>query len=461
LSISQLAPGFAGLVSGYMTSIPAEWQATLGGDLLLGQCCIPIIGRTSWGPGIAVAKLSDVGTVNPVPAFVVLNYNQDHPTLGTCDSSGHSWNCTAQMGGVVFPAGTRSVLFIGAVGTGPNCYGEPTSDPTLNGKPTGGGDMWCYDPTGGDKGPHAYPYVSKVWAYDANDFVAVKAGTKHAWEIKPYAEWTFDLPGQAAVHTIRGATYDPATKRLFMTDRWSQLIHVFTVNVGPPPRSDDQLSLSATVMGSGRITSVPAGLSCPVMACSPTFPTGTTVRLMAVPSRGWTFSGWGGVCAGTSPCSVLMSSAQSVTATFTQVVGSYTLSATITGSGTVTSAPAGLTCTGGTCSANFASSTLVLLAATPASGWVFSGWGGACAGGGDCSVAMTSPKSVTAMFARLPPTVPVEPTFTTNALSGRGSLRRLGWAFRAQWAPGGVRPRTLHHGLKQEYAESRFLSPPM
>lgn len=69
-----------------------------------------------------------------------------------------------------------------------------------------------------------------------------------------------------------------------------------------------------------------------------------------------------------------------------------------TGSGTVTSSPAGINC-GSTCSNSFSSNTQVALTASPASGSIFSGWSGAgCSGLGTCSILMTSPQSVEAIF---------------------------------------------------------------
>src|SRR5262249_4991527 len=60
-----------------------------------------------------------------------------------------------------------------------------------------------------------------------------------------------------------------------------------------------------------------------------------------------------------------------------------------TGSGTVTSSPAGISCPG-TCSAAFGSGTSVTLTATAASGSTFAGWSGAgCSGTGPCTVSMT------------------------------------------------------------------------
>ncbi|MDD5298369.1 MAG: choice-of-anchor D domain-containing protein [Rhodocyclaceae bacterium] len=89
--------------------------------------------------------------------------------------------------------------------------------------------------------------------------------------------------------------------------------------------------------------------------------------------------------------------ALSGTATFPLTVGT-------SGSGTVTSAPSGINC-GATCSADFTGGTLVSLSATPNSGYVFSGWGGACFGTGACQVSMSQAQSVTASFTAAAPVV--------------------------------------------------------
>lgn len=79
------------------------------------------------------------------------------------------------------------------------------------------------------------------------------------------------------------------------------------------------------------------------------------------------------------------------------------VSETGTGSGSVTSAPAGLSC-GGTCSYAFADGTPVTLTATPAAGSKFVGWSGAgCSGTGTCSVTLNESTSVTAAFADVAP----------------------------------------------------------
>jgi uncharacterized repeat protein (TIGR02543 family) len=74
---------------------------------------------------------------------------------------------------------------------------------------------------------------------------------------------------------------------------------------------------------------------------------------------------------------------------------------TKTGSGTVISSPSGINC-GSTCSASYASGTSVTLTATAASGYSFSGWGGACSGtSATCTVSMTAARSVNATFSQV------------------------------------------------------------
>jgi hypothetical protein len=53
----------------------------------------------------------------------------------------------------------------------------------------------------------------------------------------------------------------------------------------------------------------------------------------------------------------------------------------------------------GTCSLDLDPDTEVTLAATPAQGFQFDGWGGACTGGGDCMVTMSEDRTVHADFA--------------------------------------------------------------
>jgi uncharacterized repeat protein (TIGR02543 family) len=74
-------------------------------------------------------------------------------------------------------------------------------------------------------------------------------------------------------------------------------------------------SLAVTKTGPGTVTSNSWKIHCGD-ACSGTFDAGTWVTLTATPSTGYTFTGWSGACSGTGSCTVVMSQARAVTATF-------------------------------------------------------------------------------------------------------------------------------------------------
>ncbi|MEA2420934.1 MAG: hypothetical protein QOF55_33, partial [Thermoleophilaceae bacterium] len=70
----------------------------------------------------------------------------------------------------------------------------------------------------------------------------------------------------------------------------------------------------------GHVTSAPAGIDCRggSSGCNASYVGGTSVVLTATPDAGSTFDGWSGEgCSGTSTCTVSMSAARSVTASFT------------------------------------------------------------------------------------------------------------------------------------------------
>jgi List-Bact-rpt repeat protein len=100
------------------------------------------------------------------------------------------------------------------------------------------------------------------------------------------------------------------------------------------------------------------------------------------------------------------------------------LTVSVSGNGTVTSAPAGINCPT-TCSASFAPGTQVTLTATAASGSTFTGWGSPlanilppiCSGTAPCTVTVTmnSDQIVTAAF-----TQNVSQTLSVSLIGNRG-----------------------------------------
>jgi hypothetical protein len=96
---------------------------------------------------------------------------------------------------------------------------------------------------------------------------------------------------------------------------------------------------------------------------------------------------------------VVLDGNRTVSANFTTNTYTLTVTRAGTGSGTVTTNPAGIAC-GTTCAASFESGTLVTLHAEPDFNSTFTGWSGACSGTGDCTIEMSATKNVTATFVR-------------------------------------------------------------
>lgn len=161
--------------------------------------------------------------------------------------------------------------------------------------------------------------------------------------------------------------------------------------------------------GSGTVTSSPAGIECG-SECSAGFEEGTEVTLTATEAIGSTFTGWsGGGCSGTETCVLTLNADTTVTAAFEAEpppVFTLKVKKAGSGSGTITSSPAGIDC-GGECSAELEEGAKLKLTATPASGSTFAGWtGGSCSGTGPCVVTIGADTTVTATFDATGPPPP-------------------------------------------------------
>lgn len=231
--VGNLGGGFVG---GYMGTVPAAWQSALGTQYLTGQAGLSIIDRTSAGPAVFGFDPAQLGT-NPAPTTNLVYYPLSSP-LADEQTQNPLFNTTTEIRGVVFPEGTDTVLFIGSHGTGSWCYAT--------------GDI-CNDPYRPDQGPHAAPYVYQVWAYNANDLLAVKNGQLQPWQVRPYDVWTFDLPYPENSKHIGGVAYDAASGRIYVSQQLADdakpVIHVFQVapsDTQPPVITDVGSSNAAT-----------------------------------------------------------------------------------------------------------------------------------------------------------------------------------------------------------------------
>jgi len=194
---------------------------------------------------------------------------------------------------------------------------------------------------------------------------------------------------------------------------WSTRIASFSF-----PSCTQTSSLAVTEVGQGTVTSTDGTINCTSGSgtCSATYSNGTAVTLNATASTGWTFSAWSGACTGANPCNVVMNSNLTATATYLQ---NFTLTVSEVGQGTVTSGDGAINCTNGSgsCSAVYTSGTSVTLNASPASGYTFSRWSGACSGGNPCNLVMNSNLTATATFAA----VGLNYTLTVNE-TGKGTV---------------------------------------
>jgi hypothetical protein len=178
-----------------------------------------------------------------------------------------------------------------------------------------------------------------------------------------------------------------------------------------------EFDLTVSVQGSGSVASSPSGISCG-NACQASYASGSSVQLTAAAAAGSEFVSWQGACNGSDACNINMNQNQQVTATF-QTVGTETdaLTVSVTGNGSVTSNPVGISC-GNDCSEDFNSGTSVTLAATATSGSEFVSWQGACNGSGACNVNMNQNQQVTATFQ----TIAIETNTLTVTVTGNGSV---------------------------------------
>ena len=145
-----------------------------------------------------------------------------------------------------------------------------------------------------------------------------------------------------------------------------------------------------------------------------TYACNTMVTPTATPATGSTFTGWTPTSCG-SPFP--LTDDMTCTATFT--LNPYTLTVNKSGTGTVTSAPAGINC-GTTCSAPFAAGSSVVLTATAGTGYQFDKWAAGCtsSSGNTCTMTMSADKTMTATFSQNPSTVTISATNATATEAG-------------------------------------------
>jgi uncharacterized repeat protein (TIGR02543 family) len=205
--------------------------------------------------------------------------------------------------------------------------------------------------------------------------------------------------------------------------------------------TQDQYTLSITLNGNGQVSKNPD---------QTTYSYGAIVTLTATADLGWAFSGWSGDLGGsTNPATITMTGNKAVTATFSQLEYTLTVTADPSEGGSVTVSPAG----------PYHYGDIVQLTAVPTTDWFFAGWSGDLSGTiNPISLTMDGNKAVTASFIKVGFTLninvvgsgsvtisPEQPTYDPGTVVTLTAAPSVGWSFSA-WSgdlTGTVNPGTV------------------
>ena len=203
---------------GYMAAVPEQWRAWVGYDYVTGAAGQNRIQFSSSGPA-----LFGFNAENPAASSgnALLAYPYGHALQWTDAPSAPMpiFNGTTIVSGVAFVPGTRSVIFLGSNGLSSIGYGDgrlfnDTARP--------------YSGFHSQNGNYKY----QIWAYDIDDFVSVRNGTKPSWGLRPTSVLNFDLPTPEPSKYLGGTAFDPATGRLYVSQKFAgpnstPIIHVY------------------------------------------------------------------------------------------------------------------------------------------------------------------------------------------------------------------------------------------
>ena len=220
---SSIVDGFftmqgAAHIAGWISPIPGEWQALLGGTHISGNASnLPIASRNSVGPTAFVfdpTLLLGSFTTDEIPSTALIDFSLDnrlHDDRYNETGENDLWTVVSwAVYGFIVPD-TRTYVTIGS--SGGHEFG-------LGYKATQDTGRLCPGPCS----LVAADNYNYYWLWDVNDMLAVKNGDMQPYEIRPYAYGEFSVPfqtdvrnGEEEIHYIRGASYDADTGTLYVT----------------------------------------------------------------------------------------------------------------------------------------------------------------------------------------------------------------------------------------------------
>jgi hypothetical protein len=164
------------------------------------------------------------------------------------------------------------------------------------------------------------------------------------------------------------------------------------------PAGATSYTLTVSAQGSGTVTKNPTNA---------TYPSGVTVTINATPNAGWYFANWSGDTNGSvNPLNVTMNSNLIITGNFL-AFPTYSLTLVTNGQGTIGINPPG---------GSYLSNSVVTATATPANGWVFTGWsGGTNTNVNPLLLALNANLALTGNFAQMP-AFDITPVSVTNGV---------------------------------------------
>jgi Divergent InlB B-repeat domain len=246
------------------------------------------------------------------------------------------------------------------------------------------------------------PVLDVATDLTTGDVYAVTNGGTQVSEWDAAGNPVSGTPFDTGSTSLTGVAVNGASRLAYVSDVGNGDVQVFDL---PPLHT---LSVTANGTGGGSVTADSGAIATCTRSsgtCSGVYEDGTVVRLTATPAAHTTLNWTGCDSVAGNVCTVTVNADAGVTATFTTIQHRVTAAKNGTGSGSVSSAPAGISC-GATCSALFDEGSSVTLTATPAANSTFTGWsGGGCSGTATCRVTVNADATVTATFAQNAPAV--------------------------------------------------------